>query len=290
MKAVLFLLFSSLCSCVFAQGNFMDTIKINRNNPATLEFPEPVSFTLIGNNPYRMLGEVKEYKHYQISQVDNIVIIEAGKEFNPEISSITIKTASNTFYGYIGYFDSVKTSFYPFAPTKLSTKNPDNPAYNKTEVFLVKKVAINEDTIMQRISQVLALKPHYNHIADIKGKVIFQVANIVNDVKYSYIKLIIQNNSASTYTANGVLFKFEEGKKGIFKKSDVTNTEWLNAVKIVYPPNKSIESYSFANVGIVVPLYNGANGVLMLKVMEANGTRTAVINIKSVDINNTKIF
>jgi len=273
-----------------AQKNFIDTIKIDRNKPATIEFNEDVVFTLIGNNPYKLVGEAKVYKYYQISEYDNIVIIECGKEINNKISTITIKTQKNTYYGYIGYFDNPNKSFYPVKKSNEYESIESISENINGEIFKKTKENINQDTIVKRLKQVLELKPYFNDIADIKGGVVFQVSNIVNDLQYSYMKLIIQNNSSSTYKINGILFKFEEGKKGLFKSKDITNTEWINTEKIIYPQNKNIESFSYENVGIVVPLYNGSHGELMLKIIEDKGTRTAVIKIKSSDINNTQVF
>lgn len=294
---ILFTLFNIFnVNKLFTQGINIDTIKINKNNPATIELPDNIIFSLIGNNPYRLIDDFKEYKFYQISVIDNILIIETGNEINKSTSSITIKTSNNTYFGYITYSESVTKSFFSFI--NFNNRNTENNINNtsitefkdSTEVFKVKEDNINDDTIIYRINTVMQMPTNIFDIADIKGNVVFQISNIVNDLKHSYINLIIHNNSSSTYSINGVLFKFEEGKKGVFKKKDVINTEWLNTIKIIYPTNKNIESYSFQNIGIVVPLYSGTDGIVLLKVMETTGTRTAVIEIPSKIINTTQVF
>lgn len=279
---------------VFCQGINMDTIRLNKNLAATLEFSEDVSFSLIGNNPFIMSGDAKNFKYFQISEVGNVIIIEA-KEPKLTVSSITVRTKSNVYYGYICYSDQVNKSFYSFSPVVKSepiSKTDTSTTFSKddVEMFKIVKDTTTPELMLSRINSVLAMKNDFDDIADIKGDVVFQVANIVNDKYYSYIKLIVQNNSASTFCINGVLFKFEEGKKGILNKKDVVNNEWLNAVKIILPPNKCVNSYSFQNIGFVIPLYNGTDGSVLLKVIEENGTRTAVINIKSKVFNTTKIF
>ena len=284
-----------------AQSIDMDTIKLNKNNAATIEFNSPVKFVLIGNNPYSLTPSgIKNYKFYQVSELGNIVIIES-KQVNQESSSITIKTQSHTYYGKIGYFNSVDKNYYSFfnvANTSISTNqqsfiDDDVLTPEQNEIFDVKSTKLPDSVIINRLNHTLALDTKYEQIHDVKGNVIFQVSNIVNDNQFSYIKLIIDNQSSSSYKVKDVLFVFEEGKKGgkLLKKSNEAIVQnWLNPEKIMYPTNKTINSASYENVGFVIPLYNGTDGEIILQVMEDNGTRDAMLHIKSKVMNSTTVF
>ena len=313
-----FLLMASIMTDTFdtkAQV-YMDTIRLNQNNAATLNFNsnETVVLCNIGGNPFRMVGDFCDYKHYQISMMDNIVLIEA-KQVKYEPSSIMVKTDKAVYHGTIMFDgdENISKNFYDYSSQTVVplsvTKNPavgedgaiqnaetDDESVshgivdNGVEVFMKYNEEVTEDVMFERLAKVMKMENEYEEIADMKGEVIFQVADIVNDHKYSYLKLVIQNNSSTTYRVNGVFFCFRESKKSSVGKKDAQNVEWIPAERIKYPSNRNIPAYSHDIVGFVIPLYNGSTGTVMLKVIEEQGTRTAVLNIKSKLINNCKVF
>lgn len=298
------------CFSLCAQNINMDTILLNGNHAATLCFEEDEEVLLcnIGGNPFKIVGEFTDYKYYQISIMGNMVLLEK-KQDKLEYSSIMVKTSKRAYYGIIGLAsdDEIKTSFYEFqekisavtpAVSKKTSSNSeeydddeDNFIHdNGVEIFMNYNNDVTEEQMFERLNQVTSMPNEFEDIADMKGEVIFQVANIVNDHKYSYIKLIIQNNSSTTYTINGVFFRFQESKKSTVGKKDAQNVEWLNAERIKMPDNRSVNAYSYDVVGFIIPLYNGSTGNVMLKVIEDQGTRTAVLSIKSKTVNSCKVF
>ena len=288
---------------------YMDTIRLNQNNAATLNFnnSETVVLCNIGGNPFKIINDFYDYKHYQISIMDNIVLIEAKQpKYTP--SSIMVKTDKAVYHGTIMFDadENIDKNFYDYSSSALNVSNVSSSSNvvnndsdtedevgiidNGVEVFVKLDETVTEEQKFHRINEVIKMNNEYEDIADMKGDVIFQVANIVNDHQYSYIKLIIQNNSSTTYRVNGVFFRFQESKKSNVGKKDAQNIEWIPADRIVMPTNRSISAYSHDVVGFVIPLYNGSTGTVMLKVIEDQGTRTAVLNIKSKIINNCKVF
>lgn len=289
---------------------YMDTIRLNKDNAATLNFNTDESVVLcnIGGNPFRVVNDFYDYKHFQISMMDNIVLIEA-KQIKLTPSSIMVKTDKAAYHGIIMYDvdENIIKNFYDFSNSVIvksnsvqnETSEEDESADkdighgmvdNGVEVFVKYNEEVTEKIMFERLAKVIDMENEYEDIADIKGDVIFQVANIVNDHKYSYLKLIIQNNSSTTYRVNGVFFCFRESKKSKVGKKDAQNIEWIPAERIKMPDNRNVPAYSYGIVGFVIPLYNGSTGQVMLKIIEDQGTRTAVLNIKSKLINNCKVF
>lgn len=286
---------------------YMDTIRLNQNNAATLNFNsnETVALCNIGGNPFRIVNDFCDYKHFQISMMDNIVLIEA-KQVKYEPSSIMVKTDKAVYHGTIMFDvdDNITKNFYDYSSSALNFNQNNSPqsvevedSYdevgiidNGVELFVKMDDNVSDELKHQRLSDVMKMENEYEDIADMKGDVVFQVSNIVNDHQFSYIKLIIQNNSSTTYRVNGVFFRFQESKKTKVGKKDAQNIEWIPADRIIMPTNRSISAYSYDIVGFVIPLYNGSTGTVMLKVIEDQGTRTAVLNIKSKIINNCKVF
>lgn len=294
----------------FGQSESMDTIRLNSNNAATLNFnqDEEVLLCNIGGNPFKMVGEFVDYQYYQINIMSNIVLIET-KRPKLQYSSIMVKTDKAIYYGVIcnATDEEIKSSFYDFSRKVVANNNNASSSGrqsetesvvddevdlvydNGVELFLNYNTEVTDEDIFDRLNKVINMDNEFEDIADMKGEVIFQVANIVNDHKFSYIKLIIQNNSSTTYKINGVFFRFQESKKNVGKK-DAQNVEWINADRIKLPDNRSVGAYSYDVVGFVIPLYNGSTGNVMLKVIEDSGTRTAVLSIKSKTVNSCKVF
>lgn len=289
IKTILLFVTIALSQQLKAEGISMDTLRTNEHNAITISFSEDeeVEFCTIAGNPYKVVNDYIDYKYYQISIMGSMVLIEV-KNQKKEYSTIAIKTNKKVYYGYIIYSNEVKRSFYDYTIKKTNTEQPSE-IKDQVEQYHIESDEVTEEKMNSRIEKVISMKNDYEEIADIKGEVVFQVGAIANDHKYTYIKLIVQNNSSTTYKVNGIFFRFAESKKKT-GKNDAVNAEWINATKVIYPTNREIKAYTHDVIGFVVPLYNGDNGTVMLKVIEDNGTRTAVLNIKSKVINTTKIF
>jgi len=275
-----------------AQGINIDTIKINPNFTATLEFPSKLALPpIIGNNPFKVTQDGRKiYRNYKVQTVDNIVIIRALRVDIP-LTNITVKTLDAVYHGILN-FDKNPTqhyySFYPAEPYEEKV-NSEEMYEDGVELYKVKDNEVDEKTILKRMDLTEAKENDYTIVKQVGG-VIFQVGQIVNDSKYNYIKLVAQNSSSSTYRVNGVLFRYEEGKAGLFNKKNTENIEWLDPEKVKFPTNKTIEAYTYENIVFAIPLYAGKDGNMIIKIIEENGTREATLKVKAETLNNTEVF
>lgn len=279
-KILLIIFFLSLSSILYSQD--LDTIKLNNNLSATLEFESEISFIVLGNNPLLSQNEGNpNYKYYDIFQQENIVIFRV-KSLEAPFTTLNIKLANGSLYhGFISQSKSPEKTYYNFRKT------------NDTNLIQQGKKDSSEiasKDINNKLSKLQLMTSDLDHIAEIKKNIIFKVSNIVNDDKYYYIKVLLNNNSSNLYEVDGVTFKMQEGKKKSIKNKEIANQNWLSPIKTIYPENKQIKAYSQGFICFVVPLYNITSGSLLIKIVESNGARNGNIDVSANDLTNTKVF
>jgi hypothetical protein len=258
---------------IFAQK--MGEIEINKDYTATLNFSDDVELTVVGNNPQiGVENDIPKYKYYGIYQTGKAVILRGNDPLAPK-TSITIKLVNGSiWFGTLKYGDNTKI-FYDF-----SGSEDKKVEVKQMKDSLEKKVG--ETRLSERLKFVMSQDVQYYDLGVDENKMIFQVTNIMNDDKFTYLKIVIQNNSGSNYLVDNMIFKYVEGKKKGFKKSDARIEERINPV--VEPDNNSkiLKAYSTSELGYVIPLFTvGSSGILSIQMVEKNGTRNPKIEIEA---------
>lgn len=291
----LFIVIVFIAKTTIAQD--LGVIELNMNKAATLEFGSDISenFPLIGNNIVTQVGPQGQqiFKYYDIWTVDNISIIRAKQSDIPE-SSITVRLDNGKIYtGIIRYVQNPSEYHYSY---KTMDKNiEDVSAYivysdldTKEEKNEPKE--IDKQLVRSRLEMILETENQINNLAEIKNKIIFKVGNIMYDEQYTYFKILIANRSSSTYHINGIMTKYEEGKKGIFNRKEIVNNEWIKAYDDIYPKGNIVRANDVGVIGCVIPIYNTGGGKLIIKIIEKNGTRDVDMVVRSKDLARAKVF
>jgi hypothetical protein len=256
----------------------MGTIEVNNVNTATLKFSSDIQTVIFGNNP--ILGAYEDnrpkfqfYDNYSSGKTD---VIKLNDNSAPE-SSITIildNENSDVFFGTLKIGTNPKI-FYNFSNIN-SKKNQAETKQLKDS--LNKKLEITR--VEERLKFVMAKEIEYNDLGVAKDRLEVSIANIMNDDKNTYIKFIIKNNSGSDYNIDNVIFKYIEGKKKGLKNKEAQIEERINP--IVEPDKNIIKAYSSSDLGYVIPLFTvSESGVLIIQMIEKNGTRNPQIKIES---------
>ena len=275
---ILYLLFFSINS--YSQE--MGQIEINRDFTAALNFSDDIEFIVLGNNP--QIGEtagIPKYKFYDIFQSGRTCVIRGNDPEAPE-TSITVKLQNGSiWYGTVKFGNNTRI-FYDFTKSELDKEKEKQNLETLTEL---KKEAF----ISERLNSLMSEKTEYSTFGISENKLQFQVSNIKNDDKYTYIKIIADNNSGSDYEIEAVLFKYIEGKrKGLAKKE----AKIEERISTVYEKDvHKISAYSTENLGYVIPLFSiGDQGNLIIQFKEKNGTRNPRIEIMGKDMLRVNVF
>ncbi len=287
MKKLLLILCLSIGYTAYSQMVNIGTITVNRNVSATFNFPDSVLFVVATNNP--KIGEDK-FKYYDIFKYENICIIRGNDPLAPE-TSINIKTVSGIYLGMLKYGESTNQSFNYDSSQIYKKAQPIVETKNETikEEIKENKLTVSDSLYMLRLNSLLAEKAQYNNIGTIENGMTFKVANMKNDSKYTYIKVVVYNKTGSDYSIDGVFFKFTEGKRKGIKSNEVKIEERL---KIAYQtPIKTVPAYKTLELGFVVESFTGnENGTLSIQFRDAKGTRNPVIDISGNVILGVKVF
>jgi Domain of unknown function (DUF4138) len=266
------------CLVIPALSQNMGVIEVNQDFTATLNFTDSIVFIVVGNNP--PVGENKN-KYYDIFQNGKNCVIRGNDPLSPE-TSITVKLDNEKiWYGRLKYGDSTKI-FYDFTSEEIK----------KIEEKKKKEVAIIESKnskMKERLNSVLSDRVEYSSIGRVENGMAFQVANIKNDDKFTYFKLIITNNTGSDYNIDGIYFKVIEGKRKGMKKNEAKIEK---RIKIEFgSPVKVVPAYQRAELGYITERFTGAKkGSLIIQIRELKGTRNPVIIIPGEKMLNTKVF
>lgn len=280
-----FIILLLLCNISsFAQSTHLDTIKLNKDLSATLEFDDNIDFIVLGNNPIVNTTQdgIPIYKYYDIFQTDNVVIFRV-KSAEAPLTTLNIKLTNGLLYhGFISLSEKPQTTYYSFKSKQLLQEKKD-----KHELDSSAKAEIDLGLKLQKLKE---MKAAIEDIALINKGVIFQVVNMVNDNQYMFFKVLLNNKTSNLYEVDGVTFKMTEGKKKSVKKQEISNQNWLSPVKTVYPQDKQIKAYSQDFIYFVVPMYSISTGSLTVKIIEKNGNRTGDIIIPAENLKNCKVF
>jgi hypothetical protein len=284
MKIRLFILL--LTTSFSAQAESLDTIRINENTSATLQFSATIEYVVIANNPVinKVSGQ-SVYKYYDMFTKGGVLILRAKGSDAPK-TTITIYTEDDKlFTGFIRYGEGEK-NYYDLR-TKGETKeesfeNNIDGNTNKKDPEILRDERLNK-VITSRDNNV------YN-LGKVEGSVLFQVEQILNDDKYSYMRISVDNQSASKYEIKGVMFRHITGKNRSIKEKDVVNVKWLDPVTKELPPGGLVRAYDKQYIGFVIPVYASDKGNLMIRIAENEGQRNCELKVSTKIINKVEVF
>ncbi len=255
----------------------MGMIEVDENNTATLVFLEKIDFIVIGNNPPEGAG----FLFYDVFQDGRMCVIRGNTDKAP-LTSITVKLINEkVYFGKLKFGTSTKI-FYDFSGKDREEKEQ---LIEKEKVIEAKSEAIDEE----RLDQLMKEKQEYFVYGIRESNVEYIVSNIRNDDKNTYIKMIINNNTAGDYNIDGILFKFVEGKRRGAKKNEAKTEERIMPKRIKGP--EIATAYTKTEIGIIIPLFSvGNSGDLEIQLREKNGTRNPLIRISGKDMLKVKVF
>jgi len=253
----------------------MGTIEVNENYSATLMFADDIDFVAIGNNPQLDDGT---FEHYELFKKENVLVINSYSEEVPE-TSITIRLIDGEmFYGILKHGRG--KLMYNFKETGI--KIQAKAAEEKLKAKVLKEKEEKLDRLMTQAQEYFSYGIEENSIE-------FVIKNIKNDSENTYMKITINNGSASNYNIDGILFKYVEGRRKGLKKTEAKTEERI------YPEFQKgpeiANAYSSTDIGVILPLFTvGNKGWFQIQLREKNGTRNPLIEIKSSEIIKIKIF
>lgn len=278
MKYLFFAIMLSMTMVVKAQE--MGTIVVNSDFTATLQFEDVVEFVVIGNNPQITADK---FKYYDMFQNGKTVVLR-GNDAESPLTSITVKLKNGKiWYGKLKYGvgDDVKV-FYDF--TKEVAQKIQVQRKNDS-IQQVKK----ETQISDKLGFVMTQEQEYSDLGDEKNNLSVQVTNIMNDDRYTYLKILFQNKSGSDYNIDDIIFKYVEGKKKGIKRTESKVEERITTV--YEPSDKVVKAYSQSELGYVIPLFTvGNEGNLLIQFLEKNGTRNMKIEIEAKVMSKVKVI
>lgn len=271
------LLFLNLLISICSYSNEMDTVEVNPDFAATLEFSSNIDYLLIGNNPVIKLAPDGSpvYKYFEIFTKNNVAVLRCQGSSAPTTSLTIGLVNSELWTGYLGYSEKPKKNFYSYKPEKIRTQKEIEDSLSAVK----KNTAID-----MNLERILAENQAIEDIAVIKRSEVYQVTNIANDDRFTYIKIKIANNSASNYIVDGVMFKYREGKKRKGNNKEVYNENWMSVEGFKFPSGNEIKARSADEIVFCIPLYTTENGFLIIKILEKNGSRTSDIEISAKDL------
>lgn len=281
---VIYFLFISIS--LFSQD--LGTIELNKDYAATLKFPDNIETIILGNNPVvEMTADGNPIcKFYDIFQSKKVAIFRAKTESPPKTTLTVTLNNGEVYTGFICYSNKPEKTFYNYDlnPKALSSNNTSNANENSQEKTEV------PSQVTENLKKLLDMKPNIEDIAEISNAEIYQVANLANDDKYTYIKIVLVNNSASKYIIDGIMFKYTEGKKNLLSKKEVVNENWMATISAIYPKQSSVDAHSKDAIVLAIPLYTTASGYLNIKIIEKEGSRTHDIQISAKEMAKINVF
>jgi len=274
MKSIF--IFIALMGCFSLFGGDLQTITLNKNYAATVEFCSDINAVIFGNNPTTGLTPdgLPIFKYYEMFQTGKVVVFRCRTDSPPETTLTIILKNGEVWDGFIKFAESPEKTRYTFCVIKTE----DNEA-DKTE----KK-------IQQSMKRIAAMDAEIQDIAVVKRSETYQVVNLANDSDHTYIKILLQNRSASDFIIDAVMFKYQEGKKHFFNKKEVVNKNWMPVSGQLFPEESRVSAKTVGTIVLAIPLYTTEQGHLNIKIIEKNGSRSSDFFIEAKDMATIKVF
>lgn len=293
MKRVIYLIIIVLIKSNILYGQYrMEDIVVNMKNTATLNFNSNIDYVIFGENPQDSKGN---FVNYQVFQKDNTCTFKAVKETAPETSIVVRLVNGNIFYGIVKMGSNVKIlyDYSNIGKEEDKQKNDDELKENekKDENKNIKEnTKIEEkDRTDERLELIMESKDKYFNMGVKESGITYQIANIKNDSKNTYIKVKVKNDTGNDLVIDGIFMKYFLGKVKGIKKNNAGNEERVTIKKV--KGNLVVKAYSEEVIGIVTDLFAvGDKGKLMVRLEEKSGNRTATIEIEGSELQKIDIY
>lgn len=280
-----------LLLCLFSFFSFMghsqvkmEDIEVNLKSTATLNFSSDIDYIIFGDNPQDQQGR---YKYYEVFQKENTCTFKALKVDASETSIVVKLKNGRVFYGLVR-FGSNNKIFYDYTEKDLVVETQKKIETEKV-IAEEKKEIESAGLIQERIKGLMTDKDKYFTFGVKQNGLVFQVSNIRNDSKMTYVKVRIKNNTGNDYTVDGIHFRYYLGKRKGIKRDDVGNEERITLVDKV--GSDIVKAYSEEVIGLAYNLFAvGEGGKLIIKLEEKDGNRNATIEIEGTDLKNIDIY
>jgi hypothetical protein len=285
MKRILFLFFLTPLS-LFSQVVDMGEILISINVTATLNFDgsTAIDYAILGNNPKDADGNPVFFEDFKRL---NTYTVKALVENTPTTSLVVRLEDGRMYMATVKYGEGGKM-IYNFADSKIPLLTPSNVEEN-TQTSNAKESVKPNSIVVERLKNVISRKDKYFNFGAKDNGLNFQVAHIVNDDKFTYIKLKINNKTGNDYIIDGIHIKYQLGKRKGLKSSEVGNEE---RPEVIHKEGlEVVKAYSEETIGVACPVFAvGEKGVLKIQIIEQKGNRTVTIEIEGKDIVNLDVY
>lgn len=275
MRTSAFLILISLCQ--FASAGNLGNIQLSQNYAATIEFCSDIDVIVFGNNPVTGFAADRQapvFKYYEVFQKGRMAIFRCRETEVPR-TTITIMLKNGEIWdGFIEHSAEPEKTRYQFCESTAEDLKKEQ----------------SESELNQSMQKIMGLPQDIHDIAVIKRSETYQVVNMANDSARTYIKILLQNRSASDYVIDAVMFKYQEGKKHAFNKKEVVNKNWMPVEGSLMPGGDRVSAKTTGAVVLAIPLYTTESGHLNIKIIEKNGSRSSDFFIQAKDMAKIKIF
>lgn len=284
---------------VVAFGQMRDTIEVSKDLAAILMFENIINTPIYGNNPKVKIGDGVGYKYYDVFVKDNVLITSAKSSDVPFTTLTVIFENGEVFKGYIRYNKYVEKNYYDYTGEKSGGESVSKQQKQKAREIAknseVLKKGGNEEKneaevgkMNERLKKMLDMKVEIKSVGRVIGKMMFQVGNLRNDKRYSYIKLDVQNGSSTVYRIDGIMLRYIE-MEGFLRNKEKSKKR-IFPEKVIYTSGETIGAKSKENVVFAIESFGTEKGKLVIKVVEKDGDRDINIEIPIRKINSAKTF
>jgi hypothetical protein len=280
-----------------ASANNLDTIYVNKNVSASLEFDTDINYFLIAGNQQTGTTQTGTpvFKYYDAYLEKNTITFMV-KSYDAPMLAVTIKLVNGDMYvGFIKVNDHANKLLYSYKKkSRLTGEKEDFQDHFQGDKKSDYRDELTEDQelklhLKERVGIVIGKGIKYNTWGVEKNKMQFQIANMMNDSKYTYLFIIIANQSGQQFDVDGVVFKYEEGKRKKVKKNEAKVTQRI--VTVIEPELKNVPAYTTVQLGYVIPLFSvNDRGSLIIQFVEKEGIRDYTINIKARETRKVDVF
>lgn len=284
------------------QNTKTDTVEVSKDLAATMEFKSDIKTPIFGNNPNK--------RNYNVYVKDNILIISAARENAPFTTLTVLLEGNQLFKGYVKYNKFAKKNFYNYKKKKpekktITDSRKEEKVGNRKDGNVgvgisVRKRSDNrrkgdvsdsvrrERMVKSRLEKVMRLKPEINTIGRVVGRVTFQVINIRNGSKRSYISMLVNNKSSSRFIVDAVLLRYIE--KGGFLGTKEKSKKRIFPEKMIFSDGRHFAAKRKQKMAFVISQFGTDKGNLVIKFQEKNGDRNINIPVPVKKINSSRLL
>jgi hypothetical protein len=284
------------------QNTKTDTVEVSKDLAATMEFKSDVKTPIFGNNPNK--------RNYNVYVKDNILIISAARENAPFTTLTVLLEGDQLFKGYVKYNEFAGKNFYNYKkkiPERqtITDSRKEKKIGDRKEGIVGVGISVSkrgdnrgksdvsdsvrkERMVKSRLEKVMRLKPKINTIGRVVGRVTFQVINIRNDSKRSYISMLVNNRSSSRFVVDAVLLRYVEN--GGFLGTKQKSKKRIFPEKMIFSDGRHFAAKNKQKMAFVISQFGTDEGNLVIKFQEKNGDRNINVSVPVKKINSSRLL